>query len=199
MVLGAAWLGLRTADSKRWLRGRGALAAATGAVYATAAMVALTIVWTLADAEGRNVTPAQMEVLRRLGTEPRMLICRSLATADRTPRKCRRSYAWSPDHRRRQAAPVQTIVRSIKWPSCRRGGIGCSRTAPATAGWLMVGIGRDQFSLKSGPLGSPAQPIDLDFPVDVRAIVVRGDEQARRTVRALTIEPHIGGAGSIAD
>ena len=53
----------------------------------------------------------------------------------------------------------------------------------------MVGIGRDQFSLKSGPLGRPPQPIDLDFPVDVRAIVVRGDEQARRSVRALTIEP----------
>jgi len=53
----------------------------------------------------------------------------------------------------------------------------------------MVGIGRDQFSLTSGPLTSPPQPIDIEFPVDVRAIVVRGDEQARRTVRALTIEP----------
>ena len=59
----------------------------------------------------------------------------------------------------------------------------------ATAGWLMVGIGRDQFSLNSGPLTNPPHAIDLDFPVDVRAIVVRGDEQARRTVRALTIEP----------
>jgi hypothetical protein len=29
----------------------------------------------------------------------------------------------------------------------------------------------------------------LDFPVDVRAIVVRGDEQARRSIRGLTIEP----------
>lgn len=53
----------------------------------------------------------------------------------------------------------------------------------------MVGIGRDQFSLRSGPLTNPPQAIEIDFPVDVRAIVVRGDEQARRTVRALTIEP----------
>jgi hypothetical protein len=29
----------------------------------------------------------------------------------------------------------------------------------------------------------------LDFPVDVRAMVVRGDEQARRSVTGLTIEP----------
>ena len=45
----------------------------------------------------------------------------------------------------------------------------------------MIGIGRDQFSLLSGPLATPPQPIVLDFPVDVRAIVVRGDEQARRS------------------
>ena len=53
----------------------------------------------------------------------------------------------------------------------------------------MFGIGRDQFSLRSGPLTNPPQPIVIDFPVDVRAIVVRGDEQARRTVRGLTIDP----------
>jgi hypothetical protein len=53
----------------------------------------------------------------------------------------------------------------------------------------MVGIGRDQFSITSGPLAAPPEPIVLDFPVDVRAIVVRGDEQARRSIRGLTIEP----------
>ena len=189
VVLGAAWLGLRTADTNRWLRGRGALAAATGAVYATAAMLALTIVWTLAHAEGRNVTPAQMEVLRRLGTEPHVLVL-SL-----------------PSLRRMSAEEVPPLVHMEPRLSTAPGGAGPNDRplyqvaavpagryrlqphGPATAGWLMVGIGRDQFSLRSGPLGNPAQPIDLDFPVDVRAIVVRGDEQARRTVRALTIEP----------
>ena len=53
----------------------------------------------------------------------------------------------------------------------------------------MVGIGRDQFSLQSGPVAAPPRPIDLSFPVDVRAIVVRGDEQARRSIRSLTVEP----------
>jgi hypothetical protein len=51
----------------------------------------------------------------------------------------------------------------------------------------MVGIGRDQFSLNNGALD--ADPLILDFPVDVRAIVIRGDEQARRTIRGMTIEP----------
>jgi len=54
---------------------------------------------------------------------------------------------------------------------------------------MMIGIGRDQFSLISGPLTNPPQSIELDFPVDVRAIIVRGDEQARRSVHGLTIEP----------
>jgi hypothetical protein len=53
----------------------------------------------------------------------------------------------------------------------------------------MIGIGRDQFSIISGPLTAPPQPVVLDFPVDVRAIVVRGDEQARRSVRGVTIQP----------
>jgi hypothetical protein len=57
------------------------------------------------------------------------------------------------------------------------------------SGWLMVGIGRDQLSVVSGPLSAPPAPIVLDFPVAVRAIVVRGDEQARRSVRGLAIEP----------
>jgi hypothetical protein len=53
----------------------------------------------------------------------------------------------------------------------------------------MIGIGRDQFSLHSAALSAPPEPVLVDFPVDVRAIVVRGDEQARRSIRALTIEP----------
>ena len=75
-----------------------------------------------------------------------------------------------------------------QWPRCRLASTACAAGAGA-AGWFMVGIGRDQFSLRSGPLAAPPQPIDLSFPVDVRAIVVRGDEQARRSIRALTIEP----------
>jgi hypothetical protein len=63
------------------------------------------------------------------------------------------------------------------------------RAQGAGDAWVMVGIGRDQFSLHTAPIGSPPQPILLDFPVDVRAIVVRGDDQARRAVRSLVIEP----------
>ena len=189
VVFAAAWMSLRTAESSTWLRGRGRLAAATGAVYAVAGMMALTIVWSLARVDGRDLAPAQLDVLRRLGSERHVLL---LAL---------------PGLHRLTVNQVPPLVRIEPRPSTAPGGAGPSdrplyqvaavpagryRLQPrgvATAGWLMVGIGRDQFSLRSGPLTSPPQAIDIDFPVDVRAIVVRGDEQARRTVRGLTIEP----------
>jgi hypothetical protein len=152
-------------------------------------MVALSIVWTLAGASRLNTTPGQLEVLRRLGRE-------------------RHVVTWSlPGFQRLAAADVPPMLRIELPRSTAPGGAvpndrplyqvasvpaGEYRLRPhgaGAAGWLMVGIGRDQFSLRSGPLAAPPEPIDLSFPVDVRAIVVRGDEQARRSIRALTIEP----------
>ena len=56
-------------------------------------------------------------------------------------------------------------------------------------GWLMLGIGQDQFSLLTQPLTWPAAPIEIEWPTDVRALVVRGDEGARAAVRRLVVEP----------
>ena len=54
----------------------------------------------------------------------------------------------------------------------------------------MVGItrdSRDPFALKTVQL--PVSPISLRFPVSLRSLVVRGDEDAWRTVRGLVVEP----------
>ena len=56
-------------------------------------------------------------------------------------------------------------------------------------GWLMLGIGQDQFALRSEAITWPAPPIEIAFPVDVRALIVRGDEDARRAVRRVVVEP----------
>ncbi len=187
--LGLWWAVLRAIESKPWLRSRGALAAAVGGAYALAAMIALTIVWALAAVDGRKIAPSQLEMLRRLGSERHVLLlalpgARRLATNEVPPlvrMEPRRSTAPG------GAGPNDRPLYQVA--AVPAGRYRLQPRGPATAGWLMVGIGRDQFSLKSGPLTNPAQPIDIEFPVDVRAIVVRGDEQARRTVRALTIEP----------
>ena len=188
-AIGVAWGVLRAAERTRWLRTRGALCAATGGAYAVAAMCAITIVWTLAGAGGLNTTPAQLALLRRLGAERRVLAFEL------------------PTFRRVAADTVPSALRIDPPPSTTLGGAGANDRplyqvpaipagryrllprGPEAAGWLMIGVGRDQFSIRSGPLAAPPAPILLDFPVDVRAIVVRGDEQARRSVRGLTIEP----------
>jgi hypothetical protein len=189
VVFGVAWFVLRAIEGVRRLRSRGGLAAATGAVYSLAVMIALTIVWTLARVDGRNVTPAQLDVLRRLGSEHHVLLV-TLPTFHRL------STVEAPSLLRMEprASTVPGGAGPNDRPLYQIAGIPAGRyrlqpRGPAATGWMMVGIGRDQFSLRSEPLTNPPQPIEIDFPVDVRALVVRGDEQARRSVRALTIEP----------
>ena len=69
VVFAAAWGVLRGLQGTRASRDRGAFAAVTAAAYAIAAMVALSIVWTLAGAKSVQTAPAQLEVLRRIGSE----------------------------------------------------------------------------------------------------------------------------------
>jgi hypothetical protein len=57
------------------------------------------------------------------------------------------------------------------------------------SGTIMIGIGQDQFALRTQTIAWPAQPIDVDFPVDVRALVVRADEDARRAIGRVLVEP----------
>jgi hypothetical protein len=188
-AIAAAWGVLRAAQGTRWLRSRGALAAATGAAYAIAAMCAITIVWTLSGAGAVNATPAQLALLRRLGAEPRVLTFELPAFRRLAPAAVPAALEIDP--------PLSTTLGGAgvndrplyQVPSIPAGRYQLLPRGPAAAGWLMIGVGRDQFSIRSGPLAAPPVPIVLDFPVDVRAIVVRGDEQARRSVRGLTIEP----------
>jgi hypothetical protein len=53
----------------------------------------------------------------------------------------------------------------------------------------MIGIGRDQFAIQTKTLPEMASGTAVRFPVDVRALIVRGDEDARRQVRGLEVEP----------
>jgi hypothetical protein len=61
--------------------------------------------------------------------------------------------------------------------------------ADGPGGWLMLGIGQDQFALRSDALAWPASPLEIEFPVNVRALIVRGDEDARRVVRRVVVDP----------
>jgi hypothetical protein len=181
------WLTLRAFESKPWLRGRGAFCAAAGGMYALAVMVSLTVVWALSGVRPISSGPAQIELLRRLGSEPRLFAVSLPAFArvpvDTVPSMLR--IEPRPSNAPGGAGPNDRPLYQV--PLVPAGTYHLRPQLAARSGWLMVGIGRDQFSLSSGPLD--ADPPTLNFPVEVRAIVVRGDEQARRAIRRLTIEP----------
>jgi hypothetical protein len=188
-AIAAAWGALRAAEGTRWLRTRGALCAATGGAYAAAAMCAITTVWTLSGAGGVNPAPAQLALLRRLSAERRVLTFELAGFRRMAPDAVPAALRIDPlpSTTLGGAGPYDRPLYQV--PSIPAGRYRLRLRGPGAAGWLMIGVGRDQFSIRSEPLADPPAPILLDFPVDVRAIVVRGDEQARRSVRGLTIEP----------
>jgi hypothetical protein len=152
-------------------------------------MAALTTVWTVSGVHGTSAAPAQVGLLRRISRQPRLLAF-GLPGFHRIP-------AAEVPARLRIEAPTATAPGGAgpndrplyQVPFMPAGEYRLRFEGAGAAGWVMIGIGRDQFSLRSEPLAAPGEPIVVNFPVDIRAIVVRGDEQARRTIQGLTIEP----------
>ena len=159
-------------------------------VFAAAGMTAVTGTWRLNRVPGTTPAPAQLEFLRRLSSEPRVITA-ALYPLERIP-------------------PGEVAARMRIEPGGRysiRGGAGRSsrplvtlpavpagryRIRPRTTGGgglLTIGIGQDQFLLRTEPLARRPEPIEIDFPVDVRALIVNGDEEARRTMIGVAIEP----------
>jgi hypothetical protein len=187
-ALGAGWALLRTIDRRGLFAGRGSFAAATAAVYALASMVALTTVWRVAGAPPTDITASQLDLLRRAGSERGALIVDiptlRPVTLDRLPARLRIVPARDtrPGGAGRDDRPLYSV------PSIPAGEYRL-RFDGGDGAWIMVGIGRDQFAIRTEQLGTPPQPVSVTFPVDVRAIVVRGDEDARRRIRRLVVEP----------
>lgn len=184
----AGWLLLRALEGKPWLRGRGRLATAAGLIFACAAMAATAVTWAAEDRPGRLTTPSQLEALRRLSTERRLL-----------------ALTLSPPGRLNRADVAGRLTLAPEFSTLGGAGrndrplfsipavpAGEYRIRPITtgdAGWLMFGIGRDQFAIRTVPLEEARASLVINVPVDVRALIVRGDEDARRHVTGLRIDP----------
>jgi hypothetical protein len=65
----------------------------------------------------------------------------------------------------------------------RRGG------AQNDDGWVMAGVGNDQFAIVTQPIAAFDAGVRLDLPVDVRAINIRTDEGARDQLQAIALRP----------
>ena len=184
--LGIAWLGLRYAARRR-LRDAGRLGAATTLAYGVAAMAALSAVWALARAQPVTPGSGQMDVLRRAASGPVVAIDlerRRRISRDELPSRIRvAGVVPRPAGRGRLDRPLFSLAR------VPAGEYRVTARGSAAAGWLMTGIGNDQFALVTEPVSRYLAGVRVAFPVDVRAIVVRGDEDARQQVDTIEVAP----------
>jgi len=177
---------LRFAEKSGRLRQPAALPTVMVAVLCLAVMIASSAVWAFEGATGRSTTRSQLLLLETISAQPKVLALQL--------------DGWSRIPTRDVAGRVR--LELTRRPSPRPGGretlpmfslpplpAGRYRLAVSSAaqGWMMVGIARDQFALRTVQL--PAPPIDVTFLLPVRGLVIGGDEEARRSIRDLTIEP----------
>jgi hypothetical protein len=186
--LAAAWGLLRSIQDTSWLRSRAAFGTAAAALFALAATIIVPIVWRAADVDGGTTTPGQLELLRRLGSESRIVTFdpstyRPVPRGEVAPRlRLEPPAATEPGGAGRDDRPLYIVpgVPAGRYRLTLQGQGG---------GWMMIGIGRDQFALQTVQVSATPAPLEVDLPVYVRALVVRGDESLRRSVRGLLIEP----------
>jgi hypothetical protein len=185
----AGWFVLLATERSRRLHSRAAFSTAAAVVIVLAATAAVTITWAAERVDGRAPLPAQLETLRRLSQERRLLAVglSPLARLDRgaVPAALRiePEFSTAPGGAGRNDRPLYAI------PAIAAGEYRLRFTTRALDGWVMLGIGRDQFALQTQPLSVTHGTMAITFPVDVRALMVRGDEDARRNIRGLTLEP----------
>ena len=185
-ALTAVWWALRRFESARTPAVRAAFATATAGALCAAAMLAMSMVWAVAHENGRRTAPAQLALLERLAGGGRMLAL----DLDR----------WRP-------VPPAAAARQVQIVMVRRTTMAAGRVAPpmfalpplpaghyrirfgspGERGLVMIGVAQDQFAVRTVEL--PAGAIELRTMVPLGGLFIRGDEDARRSVRRMELEP----------
>lgn len=162
------------------------LAAAVAGALAIAAMAALTIIWRVAGVDGRHIVSAQVRLLGAASSAGNAIAI-ALDPPERVARRDlvqRMTIALTRNPAARE--PARNDRGLFAFPSLPAGTYRL-RPGPESRGSLMFGIAPDQFSILTAPV--VAQGIDLRLPVGVRALIVRGDDDARQSLRGLILEP----------
>ncbi len=156
----------------------------TAMALAVAGMTAVSILWRAQGAEPLTPAISELDLLRASSAERALAIDLSsrqrLTLADLVSRM---QIQISPSSSGRGHHPLAAV------PALPAGDYELKVTAPQPRGWLMVGIGNDQFALATQPVADVAAGTIVRFPVDARALVVRGDEDARASVREIVVRP----------
>ena len=188
LCLGGAALAAAWWIDRRRLAREQTVAAITGAC-AVAVMIAATIVWKMQPAPDGAVA-AQIDALRALaGTRT--------AAFDLTDhRRVPKATAWSmslevPVSRRAGRGGPRPLNRPLAvFPGVPAGSYLLQvKRAHGGDGWVMAGVGNDQFAIVTQPIAAFDGGVHVDLPVDVRAISIRSDEGARDQLQAIALRP----------
>ena len=189
-VAAAGYLFLRAIDGRTARRRPAALPTIAVATAIAGVMLASTLVWAVQGSTGRASFPSQLQLLQSLSRERRMVALevappRLVRLADLMPTLRIELTRPLPEGRAGRETAVLFALSSVP--------AGRYRVSPVSddpRGWLMVGIAqdpRDPFAVHTVRVNGG--PIELGLPVSLASLVIRGDEDAWRTVRGLIVEP----------
>jgi hypothetical protein len=186
----AAYFVLRAIERRFTASTRAAFHTTAVAALALAIMAASSAVWAVQGASGVTASASQLELLETTSSVGRALALQlnppSRIEQAAVPGRLRIELArpLSPRRPGRETAPLFAL------PPLPAGTYRLTVVGDDARGWVMVGItrdARDPFALQTVAL--PAPPLEVQVPVSLRALVVRGDEEAWRSVRGLLVEP----------
>jgi hypothetical protein len=160
------------------------------AVMTIAGMIAVHATWRIGDAPQTSAAPSQLQLLRDLGRQTRAVNVVLDPPARRTRDDLARMLRIEPGVRYASlGAGARRDRPLLALPGVPAGHYRIHVQATAPGGWLLIGIAQDQFALRTEALSTQRSAIDIDFPVDVRALVVGADELARQRIVRLSVEP----------
>lgn len=177
-----AWL----VDRRRQTRERAIAAAAL--ISGVAVMLASSLVWTVHGAEAETTVPAQLAALRALAVPRRIAVdvprLRRLAPSAISSMTIEVPVRGNPRSVPRGNSPL------VVFPVVPPGTYDVSVHArPGADGWVMAGVGNDQFALATQPVSVFEQGVRLALPVGARTLAIRADEDAREDLEAVDLHP----------
>jgi hypothetical protein len=180
-ALAAGWV-VRRVSAGRRLETVAAVTAIVSCVYVTAATAAG---WTLSGGSPWRVDRSQLDLLRAAGATRAVLLD---VTARRRLTRSEFAAGWQ------LSLPVMRNGRRFGSPLAVLDGVPAGEyrltVSPGGGdGWVMAGIAHDQFAIATEPLQAAASGLRLWLPVDVRLLIVRGDEGTQRQADRVTLQP----------
>jgi hypothetical protein len=183
-LLATAWLVLRFLDG-RLLRTRAALGTAAVAAFAVMGMTALSVVWCRNRSSGVEPTSAQVRLLHASAGGSGIGVAYQPFAHVRPGDLPARMTIEPPEH---FASGRQHLVTMLPGP-LPAGHYVVEPRAQEAAGRVTIGIGREHVPIRTATLSPGMPPIDLSFPVDVRALAVYGDAEAEASGVSFAIRP----------